>query len=131
MPRLRITARAEWRSQNKESKRDNTLISAVNAGDSAIDWQSEKIRAMSDLKALFQAVNTKKKIIFLMEPHYALRIFPKGRNIDFLSIEFKEWNADTANLTPTCKDLKVVKTAAADDNQSVITLQLANSGFTS
>lgn len=131
MPRLRITARAEWRSQNKESKRENTLISAVNAGDSTIDWQSEKIRAVSDLKALFQAVNTKKKITFLMEPHYALRIFPKDRNIDFLSIEFKEWNADTASLTPTCKDLKVVKTTAADDNQSVITLQLANSGFTS
>lgn len=131
MPRLRIEARAEWRSQSKESKNENTLISAVNAGDSIMDWQSEKIRAVSDLKALFQAVNSKKKITFLMEPHYALRIFPKGRDIDFLSIEFREWEAKTASLTPTCKDLKVVKTAATNGNQSAITLQLSNSGFSS
>ncbi len=129
MPRLRIEARAEWRDQSKKPVSKNTLISAVTPGDSTTEWQSEKVRAVTDLKKLIETANAKKKITFLMEPHYSFMIFPKGRDIDFLSIEFREWDAKSANLTSTCKDLTVIKNMPSDNNQNVVTLQFSGKGF--
>jgi len=129
MPRLRIEARAEYRDQSRKPVSRNTLISAVAPGDSTTDWQTEKVRAVSDLKSLMQQVNKAKKITFLMEPHYSLMIFPKGRSIDFLSIEFREWEAKSASLTSTCKDLTVIKVMPSEDKQNAVTLQFSGSGF--
>ena len=128
MAKFRISARVQ-RQQSKDP--DFAPIVSINAGDSTVDWQSEKVLSVDQLKALFKAAGDKKKITFLMHPVYALKVFPKGRNIDFLSLEIKE-NSSNNNtiLVPSCKDLKVIGSGGAPDHQSTVTLQLASGGFT-
>jgi hypothetical protein len=152
--RMRIEARADYRADGK-SYTKNALIYCVAPGESQIDWQTEKVRAVSDLQALIDAINKAKGITFLMEMHYASMLFPNHRAIDFLSLQFSEWKpagGDGALLTPTCKDLTVsgvlpltshlvdlakangtpVPVEGADvDKTQVVTLRLANVLFTS
>jgi hypothetical protein len=131
-PRFRIEARAEWRADGKPATR-NTLISAVNPGDSKSGWQSEKVRSVNELKAIFKAANTKKKITFLLQTVYSAMVFPKEREIYFLSIEFKEWQGKQAILIPHCNDLKVVSSApsTAEKQHSAVTLEIkSDNGFT-
>lgn len=127
MARFRISARVQ-RQQSKEP--DFAPILAINAGDSTVDWQSEKVFSVDQLKALFKAASDKKKITFLMQPAYAIKVFPKGRSIDFLSIEIKEDKNNNTILTPSCKDLKVIGSGGAPSHQSTVTLQLSSGGFT-
>jgi hypothetical protein len=127
MARFRISARVQ-RQQSKEP--DFAPILAINAGDSTVDWQSEKVLSVDQLKALFKAASDKKKITFLMQPAYAIKVFPKGRSIDFLSIEIKEDKNNNTILTPSCKDLKVIGSGGAPNHQSTVTLQLSSGGFT-
>ena len=124
-PRFRIDARADWRADGKPASR-NTLITAINPGTATSAWESEKVKSVDQLKALFKSANKKNKITFLVNSVYASLIFPKGRDISFLSVEVKEWNAQKATLTPTCKDLKVVSNMASTDEtkQNIVTLQM-------
>jgi hypothetical protein len=53
--KFRIEARAEWRSGGK-SYSQNSLIYCVAPGQSQIDWQSEKVRSVDELKKLVGAL---------------------------------------------------------------------------
>jgi len=131
-PRFRIEARAQWRAEGKPETR-NTLVSAVTPGDSTSDWQSEKVRSVDELKKLMKAATAKKKIAFLVESTYALLVFPKNREIEFLSVEFKEWQGKSAILTPTCNDLTVLDNAVSTTKKrhNVVKLKIrGEQGFT-
>jgi hypothetical protein len=121
MAKFRISARVQ---QQKSKQPDATLITSVNPGDATSEWQSEKVLSVDQLKALFNAASDKKKITFLLEFHYALKVFPKDKAIDFISVEFKDWESNNVILTPTCKDLKVIEHTGAGDKQTAVTLQL-------
>jgi hypothetical protein len=130
-PKFRIEARAQWRDKGKPASR-NTLVTAVNPGDSTSDWQSEKVRSVDELRKLFKDANAKKMVTLLVESNFSSLVFPNNREIDFLSVEFKEWQGKTAILTPTCNDLKVVKNMAstAEKKQNVVTLKISgDKGF--
>jgi hypothetical protein len=110
---LRIDARADWRVNHKPATLANVPILSVAPGESPTDWQTEKVRAVSDLKKLIDAVNDAKGITFLMDLHYAVMVFPNHRDIDFISIEFNQREVGSGGgplLTTTCKDLTVTKT---------------------
>ena len=124
MAKFRIEARAEWR-QNKERKSDRTPIESINPGASSTDWQSEKLSSIEAWRTLFKTAGEKKQITFLLNPNYAIKVLPKGRDIDFLSVEIRPWGADKAALTPTCSDLSVIRHVAAGDKQTAVTLQLS------
>ena len=107
--RLRIEVRSEWRATG-HSYSQNTLIYSIAPGQSQIDWQTEKVRAVSDLKVMIDAINKAGGATFLMEMHYASMLFPNHRDIDFISVLFKQWSpsgGDGGLLTSTCKDLTV------------------------
>jgi hypothetical protein len=107
--RLRIEARAEWKTANG-SGIQNAFIYSIAPGQSQIDWQTEKVRAVSDLKTMIDAINSAGGATFLMEMHYAAMLFPNHRDINFLSIQFKQWSPSSGDgvlMTSTCKDLKV------------------------
>ena len=124
MPKFRISVSAKWRDQNKKPFDNNSLISAVNPGDSASGWQSEKVLSVDQLKKLLEVdANKAKKVTFLMELHFATMLFPKGRDIDYLSLEFKDWQSSNVILTENCKDLTVIKSMPTDDQQRVVTLE--------
>src|SRR5215468_6131102 len=118
--RFRISARVQ---QQKSRPPDATMITSNNPGDSTADWQSEKVFSVDQLKTLFNAASDKKKITFLLELHYAIKVFPKDKNIDFISVEIKDWESNNVILTPTCKDLKVVKHVGAGEGQTAVVLQ--------
>ena len=121
--RFRISARVQ---QQNSKQGDATMITSINPGDSTSDWQSEKVFSVDQLKALFNAASEKKKITFLLEFHYAIKVFPKDKKVDFLSVEIKEWEGNKVILTPTCKDLKTIKHTPAGDKQTAVTLQLSS-----
>jgi hypothetical protein len=124
MPKFRISVRANWRDQSRKQASGASPISAVNPGDSANGWQSEKVMSVDQLKKLLETdANKAKKVTFLMELHYATMLFPKGRDVDFLSLEFKDWGTGNVILTETCKDLTVSKNMPSDDNQRAVTLE--------
>lgn len=124
MPKFRITVNAQWRDPSKKAANGASLISAVNPGDSATGWQSEKVLSVDQLKKLLETdANKAKKITFLMELHYSTMLFPKGRDIDYLSLEFKDWGTGNVILTENCKDLTVSKNMPSDDNQRAVTLE--------
>ena len=109
--RLRIELRADWRASGDSSSR-NALVYCIAPGESQIDWQTEKVRAVADLKKLLEAINSAGGLTLLMETHYASMLFPNHRDVDLVSIQFKEWNpsgGDGVLLTSSCKDLKVSK----------------------
>jgi hypothetical protein len=109
--RFRIEIRAEWRATSKPHSQ-NSLLYCVAPGQSQIDWQSEKIRAVSDLKKLVDVMSEAHGMTILMESHYAAMLFPNHRNVDFISMQVKEWapaSDDGVLITITCKDLKVTK----------------------
>ncbi|HZF34907.1 MAG TPA: hypothetical protein VE914_13995 [Candidatus Angelobacter sp.] len=122
MPKFRISVSAKWRDQYKKPASGNSLISAVNPGDSASGWQSEKVLSVDQLKKLFEVdANKAKKVTFLMELHYATMLFPKGRDIDYVSLEFKDWQSGNVIVVENCKDLTVIKNMPSDDNQRAVT----------
>jgi hypothetical protein len=109
--RFRIEIRAEWRASTKPYSQ-NSLLYCVAPGQSQIDWQTEKVRAVSDLKKLVDAMTEAKGMTILMESHYATMLFPNHRNIDFISMQIKDWSpfsGDGVLITITCKDLKVTQ----------------------
>jgi hypothetical protein len=112
--------------QQKSRQPDATMITSINPGDSTSDWQSEKVFSVDQLKALFNAASDKKKVTFLLEFHYAMKVFPKDKSIDFVSVEIKEWQSNNAILTPSCRDLKVIKHTGAEGGQTAVTLQLSS-----
>lgn len=125
-PKFRIEARAQWRDKGKPASR-NTLVTAINPGDSASDWQSEKVRSVDELRKLFKDANAKKMVTFLVEANYSSLVFPNNREIEFLSVEFKEWQGKNAILTPSCNDLKVTKNMASttEKKQNVVTMKIS------
>jgi len=109
--RFRIEIRAEWRAGGKPYSQ-NSLIYCIAAGQSQIDWQSEKVRAVSDLKKLVDAMSEANGMTLLIESHYASMLFPNHRDIDFISMQIKDWapaSGDGVLITITCKDLKVTQ----------------------
>lgn len=124
MPKFRISVNARWRDQNRKPASGASLISAVNPGDSATSWQSEKVMSVDQLRKLLETdANKAKKVTFLMELHYSTMLFPKGRDIDYLSLEFKDWSTGNVIVVENCKDLTVVKNMPSDDNQRAVTLE--------
>ena len=121
--RFRISARVQ---QSKSKPPDATMITSINPGDSTSDWQSEKVFSVDQLKALFNAASDKKKVTFLVEFHYAIKVFPKDKSIDFISVEIKDWASNNTILVPACKDLKVAKHTTAGDGQTAVTLNLSS-----
>jgi hypothetical protein len=121
--RFRISARVQ---QQKSKPPEATMITSINPGESTSDWQSEKVFSVDQLKALFNAASDKKKVTFLLEFHYAIKVFPKGKSIDFISVEIKDWTSNNTILIPTCKDLKVANHTTAGDGQTAVTLQLSS-----
>lgn len=128
MPKLRIEAREEYRDHGKPITR-STLIDSVTPGDSTTEWQSEKVRSVGELKALVDDANKKKMISLLVESHFALILFPKGRSLDLLSLQFSEWEAKSSTLVTACKDLTVTKNMPAADKRNVVTLDFTSKGF--
>ena len=134
MPRMRIEARVQYRDGGVRTTR-NTMIFSIAPGDSTSDWQTEKVRSVDDLRKLLETANAKKKITFLMEPHYALMVFKNQRDIDFLSLLFQEWGQPGGTLmNATCKDLSVIKNMPAPagslpdldvSNPQIVTLQFS------
>jgi hypothetical protein len=109
--RFRIEIRAEWRSSGK-SYSQNSLLYCVAPGQSQIDWQTEKVRAVSDLKKLVDAMSEGHGMTVLIESHYASMLFPNHRAVDFISMQIKDWapsSGDGVLITITCKDLKVTQ----------------------
>jgi hypothetical protein len=109
--RFKIEIRADWRTSGKSYTR-NSLLYCVAPGQSQIDWQTEKIRAVSDLKDMVGAMTKAKGMTILIENHYASMLFPNHRDIDFISMQIKDWapsSGDGVLITITCKDLKVTQ----------------------
>ena len=106
--RFRIEIRADYRASTGPVTKSAPVL-CVAAGKSQVDWQSEKARAIGDLKNLVGEMSKSGGMTLLMESHYAAMLFPNHRAIDFISMVFKEWGAtgDGVLLTTTCKDLKV------------------------
>jgi hypothetical protein len=112
MTKLRIEARVDYRVDGKPTSK-NVPVYCIAPGESQIDWQTEKVLTVADLKKLFEAANKSKAITLLMEANYGSMAFPNHRDIDFISIQFSQWQASGAGgklATATCKDLTVVKT---------------------
>jgi hypothetical protein len=109
--KFRIEVRADWRGSGKPQTQ-NSLIYCVAAGQSQIDWQSEKVRSVDELKKFVVALSEANGMTILIESHYASMLFPNHRDIDFISMQFKDWaplSGDGVILTTTCKDLKVTR----------------------
>jgi hypothetical protein len=107
--RFRIEVRVEWRDKSTPYSA-NSLIYCVAPGQSQVDWQSEKVRSVEELKKLVDGLTKSNGMTVLVEMHYASMLFPPQRNIDFLSMQFKDWtpmSGDGVLLTTTCKDLTV------------------------
>ena len=121
--KFRISARVQ---QQRSRPPDATMITSINPGDSASDWQSEKVFSVDQLKALFNAASDRKRVTFLLDFHYAMKVLPKDKSIDFISVEIKDWGSNNTILTPACKDLKVTKHAGAAGGQTAVTLQLSS-----
>jgi hypothetical protein len=109
--KFRIEVRAEWRSGGK-SYSQNSLIYCIAAGQSQIDWQSEKVRSVDEFKKFVDALTTAKGMTILIESHYAAMLFPNHRDVDFVSMQVKDWSPSSGDgvlITITCKDLKVTQ----------------------
>jgi hypothetical protein len=109
--KFRIEARAEWRSGGKPYSR-NAFIHCIAPGQSQINWQSEKVRSVDELKKFVDALSAANGMTILIESHYAAMLFPNHRDVDFVSMQVKDWSpssGDGALITITCKDLKVTQ----------------------
>jgi hypothetical protein len=109
--RFRIEVRVDWRDQGK-TYTNNSLIYCVAPGSSQIDWETEKVLSVDQLKNLVDSLTKSHGMTILIEMHYASMLFPVQRNIDFLSMQFKDWSSSGVLLTTTCKDLTVSQSTA-------------------
>jgi hypothetical protein len=109
--RFRIEVRVEWRDQGKPYS-SNSLIYSVAPGQSQVNWQTEKVLSVDQLKKLVDTLTSSHGMTILIEMHYASMLFPVQRNIDFLSMQFKDWSTSNVLLTTTCKDLTVSQSTA-------------------
>jgi hypothetical protein len=109
--RLNISARIQWRDGGTSFAQDNVPFYCIAPGQSQIDWQTEKVMAVSQLKDLIDAINQAGGLTFLMDMHYVSRFFPKNRTIDFMSVAFKSRSpgqgSDGTLMISAGKDLKV------------------------
>jgi hypothetical protein len=109
--RWRIDINADWRASGK-SYSSTPIMYCIAPGQSQTDWQTEKVKAVSDLQKLFDAINKANGLTFLMEMHSVTMAFPKGRVIDRMLVTIKDWTPLSGNgvvMTQVCKDLDVTQ----------------------
>jgi hypothetical protein len=84
---------------------------------SSIRFWTEKVRAVSDLDAMIDAMTKAGGMTLLMRMQYVSMAFPKGRAIDMISMQFKEWSGSGNALhTSRGKDLTVLAVAPMTQN---------------
>ena len=111
MPRFVIAANVQYRDRGQAFDRNATIL-AVAPGDSTVDWQSEKVLSVDQLKQLFKTANDKKRIGLMMKQAYANPSFANNRNLDLLSLQFNEKSSTGTGgriLSARCKDLTVMR----------------------